>query len=207
MTNCTSGRLSFPACRGRRVEAGFDGGAVTSNGGALLLGQADRRLGLTAAVARRLGDARQRGKLRHGVADLLRQRVFGIALGYEDLNDHAALRHDLALQTASGRDRAAGQRGDAVPFREPGRAGLGVGGSRGAGGELHRRLREGAGGAGSRHRRHRRCGARPSGGTLFSTAITTAIASCRCMCSPATTCWWPICGRPISTRRSMPGRY
>ena len=106
MTDCNSGRLSFPACRGRRVEAGFDGGEVTSNGGALLLRQADRRLGLTAAVARRLGDPRQRGKLRHGVADLLRQRVFGIALGYEDLNDHAALRHDLALQTAAGRDRA-----------------------------------------------------------------------------------------------------
>ena len=65
-----------------------------------------RRLGLTAAVARRLGDPRQRGKLRHGVADLLRQRVFGIALGYEDLNDHAALRHDRALQAAAGRDRA-----------------------------------------------------------------------------------------------------
>ena len=92
MTDCISGRLSFPACRGRRVEAGFDGGEVTSNGGALLLRQADRRLGLTAAVARRLGDTRQRGKLRHGVADLLRQRIFGIALGYEDLNDHAALR-------------------------------------------------------------------------------------------------------------------
>ena len=106
MTDCNSDRLSFPACRGRRVEAGFDGGEVTSNGGALLLRQADRRLGLAAAVARRLGDARQPGKLRHGVADLLRQRVFGIALGYENLNDHAALRHDLGLQTATGRDRA-----------------------------------------------------------------------------------------------------
>jgi len=59
-----------------------------------------------AAVARRLGDPRQRGKLRHGVADLLRQRVFGIVLGYEDLNDHADLRHDLGLQAATGRDRA-----------------------------------------------------------------------------------------------------
>ena len=106
MTDCSSDRLSFPACRGRRVEADFDGGAVTSNGGTLLLRQADRRLGLMAAVARRLGDPRQRGKLRHGVADLLRQRVFGIALGYEDLNDHADLRHDLGLQTATGRDRA-----------------------------------------------------------------------------------------------------
>ena len=106
MTDCTRARIRFPACRGRRVEAGFDGGAVTSNGGALLLGEADRRLGLTAAVARRLGDRRQRGKLRHGVADLLRQRVYGIALGYEDLNDHADLRHDLGLQTAAGRDRS-----------------------------------------------------------------------------------------------------
>ena len=106
MTDCISGRLSFPACRGRQVEAGFDGGWVSSNGGALLLGQADRRLGLTAAVARRLGDGRQRGKRRHSVADMVRQRVFGIALGYEDLNDHADLRHDLGVQTASGRDRA-----------------------------------------------------------------------------------------------------
>ncbi len=106
MTDCSSGRLSFPACRGRRVEACFDGGAVTSNGGALLLAQADRRLGLTAAVARRLGDPRQRGKRRHRVVDMVRQRVFGIALGYEDLNDHADLRHDLGFQTATGRDRA-----------------------------------------------------------------------------------------------------
>ena len=77
---------------------------MTSDGGALLLGQADRRLDLTAAVARRLGDTRQRGKLRHPVVDMLRQRVFGIALGYEDVNDHADLRHDLGLQTAAGRD-------------------------------------------------------------------------------------------------------
>ena len=88
------------------MEAGFDGGFVTSNGGALLLRQADRRLGLTTAAARRLGDPRQRGKRRHSVADLLRQRVFGIALGYEDLNDHAELRDDPGLQTATGRDRS-----------------------------------------------------------------------------------------------------
>ena len=86
------------------MEAGFDGGWVTSNSGALLLREADRRLGLTAAVARCLGDRRQRGKRRHSVLDMLRQRVFGIALGYEDLNDHADLRHDPALQTAAGRD-------------------------------------------------------------------------------------------------------
>ena len=104
MTDWTSETIEFPACRKRRVEAAFDGGEVTSNGGALLLRQADRRLGLTAAVAGALIDGRQRGKVKHRLVDMLRQRVFGIALGYEDLNDNAALRHDAALQTAAGRD-------------------------------------------------------------------------------------------------------
>lgn len=106
MTNCTSEAICFPACRKRRVDAGFDGGDVTSNGGVLLLRNADRVLGLTAAVAAQLPDRRQRGKVRHRVVDMLRQRVFGIALGYEDLNDHDDLRHDLALQTAADRDDA-----------------------------------------------------------------------------------------------------
>ena len=106
MTNGTLPKIEFPACCKRRVEARFDGGEVTSNGGVLLLRQADRMLGLTAAVARGLGDERQRGKVKHRVVDMLRQRVFGIALGYEDLNDHDVLRHDLAVQTAVGRDGA-----------------------------------------------------------------------------------------------------
>ena len=106
MTNCTPETVLFPVCRKRRIEAAFDGGDVTSNGGVLLLRQADRRLGLTAAVARRLGDRRQRGKVRHRFVDMLRQRVFAIALGYEDLNDHTELRHDVAVQTATGQDRA-----------------------------------------------------------------------------------------------------
>jgi hypothetical protein len=96
----------FPACRKRRVEARFDGGEVTSNGGALLLRSTDRVLGLTRSVAAKLLDGRQRGKVRHGLKDMLCQRVFAIALGYEDLNDHDALRHDVALQTAADRDRA-----------------------------------------------------------------------------------------------------
>jgi len=98
--------FDFPACRKRRVEADFSGGDITSNGGVLLLRQADRLIGLTASVARRLTDARQRGKVAHGFAAMLRQRVFALALGYEDVNDHAALRFDLALQTAVDRDRA-----------------------------------------------------------------------------------------------------
>lgn len=105
MTNGSSEVLSFPACRRRRVEVDFAGGDVSSNGGVLLLRAADRRLGLTAGVARRLGDGRQRGKVRHRVVDMLRQRSYAIALGHEDLNDQDGLRHDLALQTAVDRDR------------------------------------------------------------------------------------------------------
>ncbi|MDP7241158.1 MAG: transposase, partial [Rhodospirillales bacterium] len=105
MTDCISLSFDFPACRKRRVEADFSGGDITSNGGVLLLRQADRLSGLTASVAWRLIDARQKGKVEHRFAAMLRQRVFALALGYEDVNDHAALRHDLALQTAAERDR------------------------------------------------------------------------------------------------------
>jgi hypothetical protein len=82
------------------VVADFAGGDVSSNGGVLLLRAADRRLGLMAAAARLLPDPRDRGRCRHSGLDQLRQRVYALALGYEDLNDHGALRHDLALQTA-----------------------------------------------------------------------------------------------------------
>jgi hypothetical protein len=83
----------------------FAGGDISSNGGALLLALADRRLGLLSGLARRLDDARQAGKVDHKLVPLLRQRVYAVALGHEDVNDHAGLRDDLALQTAVGRDR------------------------------------------------------------------------------------------------------
>jgi hypothetical protein len=86
------------------VEASFRGGDITSDGGVLLLQQADRRLGLTEAIARVLRDPRRRASCDHDLVSLLRQRVYGLALGYEDLNDHATLRRDLAIQTAVGRD-------------------------------------------------------------------------------------------------------
>ncbi len=81
MTHWTSETIRFPTCRRRHVEARFDGGAVTSDDGSLLLRQVDRRLGPSAAVASRLEDERQPGRIRHRMADLLRQRVFAIALG------------------------------------------------------------------------------------------------------------------------------
>ncbi len=105
MTNCILPKLELPACKRRRVEVDFAGGDISSNGGVALLDLAERRLGLLSALARRLDDRRQAGKVRHGLLPLLRQRVFGLALGHEDVNDHDGLRDDLALQTACGRDR------------------------------------------------------------------------------------------------------
>ena len=104
MTKCTTPSASFPRCKGRQVIARFDGGDVTSDGGILLLRQLDREMGLTRAVARRLSDERDAQRCLHRTETLVRQRVFGLALGYEDLNDHQALRHDIALQTAVDTD-------------------------------------------------------------------------------------------------------
>lgn len=104
MTECTQESFDFPACQRRRVEARFEGGEITSDGGVLLLRQADRRLGLSEAMAKVLEDARRRASCTHSLLSLVRQRLYALALGYEDLNDHQQLREDLALQTAVERD-------------------------------------------------------------------------------------------------------
>jgi len=82
------------------VEISFDGGDITSDGGVLLLQKADERIGLIKQVADRMKDPRRPASCEHSVLHMLRQRVYGIALGYEDLNDHDTLRNDLAIQTA-----------------------------------------------------------------------------------------------------------
>jgi len=88
------------------VQVDFEGGHVSSDGGLLLVRQADRKLGLTARLARIMGDRRRQASCDHELETLLRQRIYGLALGYEDLNDHDTLRHDVALQTATGTDQA-----------------------------------------------------------------------------------------------------
>lgn len=108
MTECYQGALAFGRVQRRRVQADFSGGEITSDGGVLLLRQADRRTGLIEAVARAVGDPRRRASCDHRLTTLLRQRVFGLALGYEDVNDHDHLRHDGALQTACGQVRDLG---------------------------------------------------------------------------------------------------
>jgi hypothetical protein len=104
VTNCTQESFAFPGCKRRAVEADFKGGDITSDGGVLLLRQADRHLGLCAAVAAVLDDPRRRANCAHDIQSLLQQRVYALALGYEDLNDHETLRRDLAIQTALDRD-------------------------------------------------------------------------------------------------------
>lgn len=93
-TQCTAEQLQFSCVEGRRVVAAFDGGEVTSDGGALLLARTDRAIGLLDRLARCFIDRRSRSSTEHAVRTLLGQRVLGIAAGYEDLNDHDALRHD-----------------------------------------------------------------------------------------------------------------
>jgi hypothetical protein len=104
MPKCTPPELIFPSFDRRQIEANFSGGNVSSDGGVLLLREADRRLGLVAALDAVLPDPRHPVFIIHRQVDLLRQRIYGLALGYEDLNDHDTLRHDVAWQTALERE-------------------------------------------------------------------------------------------------------
>ena len=94
MTECNRQSLSFSSLGRQKITANFDGGRLTSDAGALLLREADRQLGLTAELAECIADPRDPAKITHDLKTLLRQRILGIALGYEDLNDHATLRDD-----------------------------------------------------------------------------------------------------------------
>lgn len=103
MPNCTVQQEMFGSVGRRRIEVGFDGGDVTSDAGLLLIRKADEQMGLLSRVAAVVPDARDAGRIEHRMEELLRQRVYALAQGYEDLNDHDQLRHDLALQTALGK--------------------------------------------------------------------------------------------------------
>jgi len=96
-TQCSQSQLVFEGFANRKVVGRFDGGAVTSNGGGLLLRAADKALGLTARVAACFRDGRAPDHIVHKLETLVAQRIHGIALGYEDINDHDELRHDPVL--------------------------------------------------------------------------------------------------------------
>ena len=112
-TECSAQARMFGRLEGRLVVAEFDGGALTSDAGGLLLGAADRRIDLVGRLAGCFRDARDPRFVEHSVATLVGQRVFGIALGYEDLTDHDELRHDPVMAVLAGRLEA--RRDDCAP--------------------------------------------------------------------------------------------
>jgi hypothetical protein len=113
-TECSPSLFEFARVEGRAVMASFDGGRITSDAGALLIGAADRVIGLTRRLAACFTDARNPAFVEHTVETLVMQRVVGIALGYEDLVDHDELRHDPVLATLSG--KLAARRSDCAPL-------------------------------------------------------------------------------------------
>jgi Transposase DDE domain group 1 len=102
-TECSAEQFDFGTVEGRAVEAAFDAGLVTSDAGALLLGATDRAIRMMERFAGCFHDARRAELIEHEVRTLVGQRVFAIALGYEDLNDHDELRHDPLMAVLAGK--------------------------------------------------------------------------------------------------------
>src|ERR1019366_6634817 len=94
MTDCTQSGFGFAACGRREIVARFDGGTISSDGGAFLLRQTDKRLNLIGRLAECFLDGRNQALVEHSIPEMLSQRIYGLALGYEDLNDHEQLRND-----------------------------------------------------------------------------------------------------------------
>ena len=103
MTECSQRRFAFTVHFSRRVEAGFSGGRVSTDGGVLLLREVDRKIHLLGRLAACFSDGRSRLRIRHPLSEMLAQRIYGLATGYEDLNDHEQLRSDPLLALLSGK--------------------------------------------------------------------------------------------------------
>jgi hypothetical protein len=104
MTECNQSSFGFKASGKREIVARFDGGTISSDGGAFLLRQTDTHLNLLPRLAECFLDGRNRKQVEHTVAEMLAQRVYGLALGYEDLNDHEQLRKDPVFGILAGRE-------------------------------------------------------------------------------------------------------
>jgi hypothetical protein len=112
-TDCSTTLFDFAPVEERKVVASFDAGTMTSNAGALLLGSVDKAVRLVERAAGCFVDKRDPSLIEHSVATLVGQRIFGLALGYEDLNDHDALRHDPLFAVLAGKLKA--HRADCAP--------------------------------------------------------------------------------------------
>jgi Transposase DDE domain group 1 len=113
-TQCSRDLFGYEVVEGREVVAAFDGGEGTTDAGGLLLGATDRTIGLTTRFPACFLDERAQAQVEHTVAAMVAQRVFGIALGYEDLIDHDHLRHDPVLAILAGKLEA--KRQDCAPL-------------------------------------------------------------------------------------------
>src|SRR3954453_20857812 len=102
-TECSTSYLDFPILGPRQVLADFDGGAISSDGGALLLREAERLTAIIRQFAACFTDHRDPLLVEHTAEELVAQRVYALALGYEDLNDHDDLRSDPLLATVVGK--------------------------------------------------------------------------------------------------------
>ncbi len=109
-TDCSAQRFLFQGPGRREIVAEFNGGRISSNGGLPLLREVDRRRRIVERFADCFADAREPGQVEHSVEELLRQRLYGLALGYEDLNDHEELRTDALLAAAVGKRDPAGEK-------------------------------------------------------------------------------------------------
>lgn len=104
MTQCTQSHFEFKGHFSQQVVARFDGGTISSDGGSLLLRETDRRLNLLPRFAACFLDGRAQGRVEHSVLEMVSQRVYGLALGYEDVNDHEQLRKDPLFGVLTGRE-------------------------------------------------------------------------------------------------------
>jgi hypothetical protein len=109
MTECNQSSLEFEGHSSRQVVARFDGGTITSDAGSLLLREANRRMRLLPRLAQCFQDGRNPALVKHSVEQMVAQRVYGLALGYEDLNDHEQLREDPLLQVLAGKPAQEGR--------------------------------------------------------------------------------------------------
>ena len=104
MTECIQSDFRFEASGRREIVARFDGGTISSDGGAFLLRQTDRRLNLLSRLAACFLDGRNQEQVEHSILEMLSQRVYGLAMGYEDINDHEQLRKDPVFGILAGRE-------------------------------------------------------------------------------------------------------
>jgi hypothetical protein len=104
MTECIQSSFGFKGCGSREIVARFDGGTISSDSGAFLLRETDRRLNLLPRLAECFLDGRNQARIDHTILEMLSQRIYGLALGYEDINDHEQLRTDPVFGILAGRE-------------------------------------------------------------------------------------------------------